>query len=253
MSLQAQGPISGFMPQPGQWDIAYSYSQESFSTFLNENGERMERELDAISHSIFIEHGMNEHSSLVITAPYISNNAENKGWQDGSIWLKYRNERVEKPHGASNVITAIGLSFPLSNYINDNPLAIGRRATTFQGRIGWQYEASYGWFLQIQSGIDFQFVPTAQAAIPVLVRGGLGTSWFYADAWLERFQSLDAQGGGQQLAAGTGSTWTRVGATLYFPLQPWVGVVGGLTYIIDGKNIGRSQRWHVGVVGRITP
>ena len=251
LTILAQGPISGFLPAPGQWDLAYSYSRESFSTFFDENGERTDRALLARSHNFFLEHGLNQRSSLVISAPYIHNDRTNQGLQDGGLWLKYRNERNEQPQGAHNVLTAVGLSFPLSGYANDNPLAIGRRASTFHGRLVWQYEASYGWFLHLQSGIDFQFAPVAQAALPILVRGGVGTSWFYADAWLERYQSLDGQANGPQLTAGTGSTWTRVGGTLYFPLRAWVGVLGGLTYVIDGKNIGYSQRWHVGVVFRL--
>lgn len=239
-SLQAQGPISGFMPQTGQVDIAYTYSQEQFDQFYDEQGDRVPRSLSSRSHNLFLEYGMNARSSLVLTAPYIDNGAGNRAWQDGSLWLKYRNQRREKPPGFHNLITAVGLSFPLSKYANDNPAAIGRRATTFNGRLGWQYEARYGWFFQLQSGIDFQFAPLAQSAIPLLLRGGIGTSWVYADLWLEHYQSLNGSPADGQLAAGTGSTWTRLGGTLYFPIRPWMGWVGGITQVLGGRNIGAS-------------
>lgn len=251
ISLHAQGPISGFMPQPGQLDVAYTYSQEKFEQFYNELGTRIPRNLTSRSHNLFLEYGMNAHSSLVLTAPHINNGGTNQGWQDGSLWLKYRNQRKERPQGFHNLITAVGLSFPLSNYANDNPAAIGRRATTFNGRFLWQYEARYGWFLHIQSGIDFQFVPIAQSAIPLLIRGGLGTSWFYADLWFEHYQSLNGSPADGQLVAGTGSTWTRLGATLYFPIRPWVGWVGGITQVVGGRNIGASLRWNTGFVFRL--
>lgn len=248
--LFAQGPINGFMPKPGQLDAAFTYSQESFSEFFNENGERINRSIDAISYNLFLEYGADEQTALVFTAPYIINNDDNKGWQDAGLWLKYRNERDERPLGFHNFITAIGLGFPMSKYPNDNPNAIGRRATTFQGRFAWQYDAKYGWFVQLQSGIDFQLAPDAQGAIPILIRGGLGTSRFYFDVWLEQYQSLQGNANGGNLSAGAGSTWTRTGGTFYVPVTNWLGAFTGGALILGGKNIGQSTRWNVGLVFR---
>jgi hypothetical protein len=187
---------------------------------------------------------------LVLTAPYIQHNAQNKGWQDAALWLKYRNERTEKTLGFSNFITAIGLSFPLSQYPNDNPLAIGRRATTFQGRLLWQYEARYGWFINLQSGIDFQFAPVAQAAVPLLIRGGIGTSWYYVDIWIERYQSLNGVANDNNLSVGPGSSWTKSGLTFYVPIQHWIGVFTSGSLVLGGRNIGQSKRLNAGVVFR---
>jgi hypothetical protein len=175
----------------------------------------------------------------------------NKGWQDASLWLKYRNERTEHPLGFHNLITAVGLSFPLSSYPNDNPAAIGRRAATFHGRFLWQYEARYGWFEHVQSGLDFQFSPVAQAALPILVRGGIGTARYYVDAWVEHYQSLNSNADNGNLAAGTGSTWTRMGGTFYVPITPYFGAFLGGAYILGGQNIGKATRWNAGGVFRL--
>lgn len=248
--VMAQGPINGFMPKPGQLDLALTYSQESFDEFFNENGDKVSRNIDATSYNIFLEYGADENTSLILTAPYINNDEDNRGWQDGSLWLKYRNDRTERERGYHNWITAIGLSFPMSRYPNDNQNAIGRRATTFQGRFGWQYDAKYGWFVQVQSGIDFQMAPEAQLAVPVLVRGGLGTSRYYFDVWLEQYQGLQGNNSNDNLASGTGSTWTRAGGTFYVPVQRWLGVFTGGALVLGGKNIGQSVRWNIGVVFR---
>jgi hypothetical protein len=249
-TLSAQGPINGFMPKPGQLDVAFTYSGENFTEFFDENGELIPRTIDATSYNLFLEYGFDPKTALVVTAPYISNNPDNEGWQDGSLWLKYRNDRIERDKGFHNYITSIGLSFPLTNYTNDNPFAIGRRATTFSGRFLWQYDAKYGWFVSAQSGIDFQFAPEALAALPILIRGGIGTRRFYTDIWLEHYQSLQSNNLDDNLASGAGSTWTRVGGTLYAPITPWVGVFTGGALILGGKNIGNSTRWNVGVVFR---
>ena len=248
--LFAQGPINGFLPKPGQLDAAFTYSSENYSKFNNENGDLIDRNIDAVSYNLFLEYGLDPKMALIVTAPYISNNPDNQGWQDGSIWLKYRNERIEQNKGYHNLITSIGLGFPLSQYPNDNIAAIGRRATTFQGRFLWQYDAKYGWFVSAQSGIDFQLAPEALAALPVLVRGGIGTSRFYADIWLEHYQSLQSTVANQNGASGAGSTWTRAGGTLYVPIAPWVGVFTGGALILGGKNIGQSTRWNLGIVFR---
>lgn len=250
LTVMAQGPINGFMPKPGQLDLAVTYSEETFDEFFDQNGDKVSRNIDASSYNIFLEYGADERTAIILTAPYIDNDPDNRGWQDASLWLKYRNERTEREQGYHNFITAIGLSFPMSKYPNDNLNAIGRRATTFQGRFGWQYDAKYGWFTQIQSGVDFQMAPDAQLAIPILLRAGLGTRRFYFDVWLEQYQGLQGNSDSNNLASGTGSTWTRTGGTFYVPVQAWLGVFTGGALVIGGKNIGQSARWNIGLVFR---
>ena len=250
LTLLAQGPISGFMPKPGQLDVALTYSQENFDTFFDDEGAKLDRTINASSYNFFLEYGADERTALVVTAPYIINDDANRGWQDAGIWLKYRNDRDERPAGYHNFITAVGLGFPLSKYPNDNPQAIGRRATTFQGRFAWQYDAKYGWFVHVQSGLDFQLAPTAQGAFPILLRGGLGTRHFFFDVWLEQYQGVNGNSANENLASGTGSTWTRTGGTFYVPVRPWVGLFTGGALILGGKNIGQSSRWNLGVVFR---
>lgn len=247
--LLAQGPISGFMPSDGQVDVAFTYSQERYDAFHGSDGQRVPRELNARSYNLFLEYG-NSRTALVASLPYIHHDDDNRGWQDASLWVKYRNERTEKAQGFHNLITAVGLGFPVSRYPSDNVLAIGRQAATFNGRFLWQYDAKYGWFIHLQSGVDFQFAPTAQAAIPVLLRGGLGTARYYVDGWIERYQSLDNAGDSNNLSVGTGSSWTRIGGTLYVPLRPWVGIFTGGAWVLGGRNIGRSSRLNVGMVLR---
>lgn len=247
----AQGPISGFMPQKGQWDIATTYSQEDYSEFYNGEGETEQRALTQKSYNFYLEHGFDEKTSLVITAPYIEHDDENKGLQDASIWVKYRNDRIKKESGTVNFITSFGLSVPLSKYATDNPAAIGNRASTVHGRFLMQFDANYGWFFQVQSGLDFQFSPDAVAAFPLLLKGGIGTKWFYFDLWFEHFQALNAQN--DQQTVGTGSTWNKLGTTLYVPIKPWLGAfVGGAT-VLSGKNIGAGSRLNLGLVFRILP
>lgn len=246
----AQGPISGFMPRAGQLDIAPSYSRESFSRYFGETGELTSRSLDSYGYSVFAEYGVADNQSLILNLPFIHNDGENAGWQDGGLWLKHRNERLEKATGFSNLVTAVGLSLPLSGYGTGDSLSIGRRATTFHGRLLWQFEGHGGWFFQLKSGLDFQIAPLAQLAWPTLVRTGYGARRYYVEAWLEHYRALGGTAD-ETLIGGTNSIWTRAGATLYLPIQPWVGLVAGGAYIFQGRNIGRSLRWQLGAVFRL--
>lgn len=241
------------MPQQGQWDIATTYSQEHYDDFFDSSGNVELRPITQQSMNFFLEHGFDPKTSLVITAPYISHNEQNKGLQDASLWLKYRNERNQKDHGYLNFITAFGLSLPLSQYPTDNPAAIGNRASTIHARLLWQYDANYGWFVQIQSGLDFQFSPEAVAAIPLLIKGGIGMKRLYADFWFEHFQSLNSTPIDGTQIVGTSSTWNKIGGTIYLPIKPWIGAFVGGSYILSGKNIGQGKRLNVGLVFRIIP
>jgi len=247
----AQGPINGFMPQKGQWDIATTYSQEKYDDFFDTDGKLESRSIRQQSYNLYLEHGFNQQTSVVITAPYISHNDDNKGFQDASLWLKYRNDRTAKKQGISNFITAFGVSFPLSQYPTDNPTAIGRGAATIHGRLLWQYDANYGWFIQIQSGLDFQFSPNAVAAIPLLIKGGIGTKWLYADLWFEHFQSLNTTSIDGIQMAGRSSIWDKIGTTIYVPITPWIGVFTGGAIVLSGKNIGQGKRLNAGLVFRL--
>ena len=247
LPLAAQGPISGFFPRPGQLQLAANYSIETYDTYLRAD-EAIDQTLDSRSYSLFAEYGLADNNSLVFTLPYVDNGGDNRAWQDAALWMKYRNLLREVDHGSHTLLTAVGLSFPVGNYAADIPLAIGRRATVFGGRLVWQYQDYNGWFISMQSGIDFQIAPEAVAAWPVLLRAGWGTPWFYVEGWLERYTALDTAPVNNNLAAGVQSSWLRTGGTLYFPVRPWLGVQGGTAYMLDGEFIGQSLRWNMGVV-----
>lgn len=248
-TARAQGPISGFMPPRGELTLAPAYARESFDTYFDADGPRAAT-LQTTTYSLFAEYGLNEQSAILLTAPYVRSSAGNRGWQDGSVWLKYRNQRTEHEAGYNNWITAVGVGFPLSRYPIADSFAIGQRATTFHGRLLWQYDFTSGFFLHAQSGIDFQISPTARAVWPLLLRAGFGARYYYVEGWIERVRSLNSTSG-PNLAAGAGSSWWRSGATLYLPLHARAGLFGNVAYILAGEHIGQLLRWGVGGVVRL--
>ncbi len=247
--LLAQGPISGFMPQPKATDIALSYSTESFNSYLFGTEEERER-LTTESLNLFIEHGFTDTVSLVINIPYLWIDETNRGLQDGGVFLKYRNQYKEYTAGYLNLLTSVGLSAPMSGYPKDTETPIGQRAITFQGRFSGQYVSYSGFFFQLQSGVDFRIVEELQSAIPILFRAGYGATRYYVEGWMESYNTLNS-GVDTQISGGAGSDWLRIGGTVYIPVVPSFGIVLGGARTLSGRNIGLSTRWNVGGVYRM--
>ncbi|MEL6392467.1 MAG: transporter [Bacteroidota bacterium] len=245
--LNAQGPIAGFAVPKGEVAIAINYASEQYDTYLNPEGNE-NRELTALSYSLFVEAGLSDEMAVVASIPYIETNEDNSSLQDASLFLKYRNLESRSGQGRHWIHTAIGATFPIGNYPTDGEAAIGQRAFVFQGRLVYQYQHDQGWFVSALSGIDFQLSPDSRAVWPVLFRAGYGAPWLYIEGWLEFVNALDGTQGTETALAGTGSSWTRTGATVYFPVQPWFGVQVNGAWILDGEFIGQSTRLGGGVV-----
>ncbi|MFK8160839.1 MAG: transporter [Lewinella sp.] len=247
----AQGPISGFPTPKGETAIAISYSQEVYDTYFLPEDASEQRDIETISYSLFVESGLSDNTSLVLTLPWMRTNDREGSVQDGSIWLKYMNLDNRGERSASRFFTAVGLSLPIGNYESTGIAALGQRATVFQGRLAYQFQHDDGWFLHGQTGIDFQFAPEAQSAWPLLLRTGYGGKFFYTEAWIEFVTALESGTGVQTATAGTGSSWNRVGATLYFPVRPWVGLNFGGAWVLNGTYIGQSSRLNAGLVFKL--
>lgn len=245
---RAQGPISGFMPGRGVTDIALGYSTESFSRYVFGDEQRDAR-LTTESMNLFVEHGFTDTLSLVANIPYLWIDEENRGLQDGGLFIKYRNQHKQYATGYLNLITSLGLSFPLSGYPRDTDTPIGLRALNFQARFQGQYVSSFGLFFQLQSGVDFQFLEELLPAVPILFRTGFGARRYFAEAWIESYNTINS-GADTQVSGGSGSQWLRIGGTLYVPVIAGIGLVFGGARILSGRNIGLSTRWNAGVVYR---
>lgn len=247
----AQGPISGFVEKKGEIVTALSFGRETYEEYFLPDDDVEDRSITTTNYSLFVEAALSDNTALVTTLPWLQNNDAGGSLQDGSLWIKYANVQKRSGRAVNNIITAVGLSFPVGGYEVDGPEAIGQRATVFQSRLTYQYQHDAGWFLSGQSGIDFQFSPESATAWPLLLRGGYGNKFFYLEAWLEFVTAL---GGGADVlgsATGTGSSWRRTGGTLYVPVTPKLGLTLAGARVLGGTFIGDSFRWNGGVVVRI--
>jgi len=244
--LAAQGPITGFMPGPNVTDLALTYSYEQFDAYFF-GSEKQNINNQVRSVNLFVEHGWSDSLSVVANIPYSWADEENKGFQDGALFVKYRNKRQFFPSGSLTHITAAGLSFPLSRYPvqTDNP--IGQRATQLHGKYLLQYKINNGLFFHLQGGLEFQISPNNQTAVPVLFRWGWGGSAIYFDAWLEYYHAFNS-GADRQILGGEGSRWLKTGGVFFLAFSPEIGIFVGGSQILSGRNIGQSTRINAGLV-----
>ncbi|MCP9236601.1 transporter [Lewinella sp. JB7] len=249
--LFGQGPISGFPTPKGEIAVAPAYSRETYTTYFGQDGTPEDREVTTTSYSLFVEAGLNDQTSLVATLPYMRTNDRPGSLQDASLWIKYMNLDLRGASGNQRVFTAIGLSFPVGSYETTGIAALGQRATVFQGRLVYQYQFDSGFFLHAQSGIDFQFAPESRSSWPVLLRTGYGTKYVYVEGWVEFITALESGTAVQTATAGTGSSWRRVGGTVYVPVVKWAGFVLGGAYVLGGEYIGKSGRVNLGMVVKL--
>ena len=249
--LYGQGPIGGFPVEKGTFTLAPAYGREQYTTYFGEGGVPEDRDITTTSYSLFLEAGLSEQTALVATLPYLRTDQDRGSLQDASVWIKYMNLESPTRNATHRVFTAVGLSFPVGDYATTGIAAIGQRATVFQGRLVYQYQFNNGFFLHAQSGIDFQFAPESRSTWPLLLRTGYGARYFYVEGWLEFVTALEGGSAVQTATAGSGSSWRRLGGTLYVPVVPWLGVVGGGAYVLGGEYIGRSSRLNLGLVVKL--
>lgn len=244
--IQAQGPIQGFMPGGGNLDLAFSYAYDSYDTYLF-GDEARDQKLITRSVNLFLEYGTSDQFSLLLTVPYLWIDDTNQGLQDGSFYLKFRNMYKQNDKGTFSAITALGMTFPFSNYPTSTETPIGIKATTFNARFNLQYRGNQGWFVFLQSGLDYRLIPNALASLPTLFRVGYGGRWIYVDGWLENFYTFNA-GSDDRIQGGSGSSWWRFGATFYVSIVPSFGLVFNYARFLSGRNIGLSDRLGAGFV-----
>lgn len=242
-TAQSQGAIDGFMKGKGNTDIALTYSYESYDTYFF-GREPQDISVTTQTINLFATGGFNNRLDWVVALPYLWVDSLNRSVQDAILAIKYRNSHKQLSNGELDVITSVGVSFPVGNY-EVGPL--GQRAFFFQPRLLVQYKDNSGFFVNILSGIDFRMTPSSLFSIPVISRVGFAGAKFYVDAWIDFYGTLEP-GVDTQVGAGEGAVWWRVGGTFYVPVSPRVGLFVGGAYFLGGRNIGQAARLNVGGV-----
>jgi hypothetical protein len=245
----SQGAYDGYLKGKGKADVVLTYAQENYDTYFF-GRERQAIDNRIVTGALFAQAGVSDNLDVLVNLPYVRTDSMNQNFQDALLGIKYRNKQKAIENGSHNILTALGVQFPVSGYAADSDNPIGQRAVVFQARFISQHQWNTGFFMMMQSGLDFRLLPDAQFGLPVIARMGYGNPYFYFDIWVDYFRTLNA-GVDTQIGAGQGSAWWKLGATAFIPLVKQFGIVGGIGQIVAGENIGLSTRWNAGFVWRL--
>ncbi|KAA5548189.1 transporter [Adhaeribacter rhizoryzae] len=275
----SQGMVDGFMKGKGNSSVALSYSYESYDTYFVGGTTTQNPNLGTIatrSLSIYGVAGLTDKLDAIVSLPYIKATAnqgfwqDQKGLQDAAFYLKYNAlEQKLGNLGSLSVMVAGGIATPFSNYIADAPVAIGHHSTNLDGRLITQLKSNYGFFLSAQGGYIYRSdVKLDRDAVPLPESGnspyynrhtshvpnsfdysaklGFASSLVYADAWLHKQEASKGTNIGPGIPFPSNAvSYTRTGFNLFVPLPfyPAVGLGGGSSFTLNGKNVGKATRF----------
>ncbi len=269
----AQSLLNGFMNGKGKGTFALSYSGESYdNVFLaptDAKGVPVFNDVTVKSTSFFGTYGLTDKLDITASLPYITVNGnasqdvlnelqfqnERKGLQDLSLFAKYRVFESEMSQSKLQIMAGAGIKTPLGGYNVaeglQSILAIGNRATSFNGLAIAHFKTNGGFFATGQLGYSFRSSDVPNAFLSEL-KLGYAASKFYVDGWLA---TQSSNGGVNILGDGfkgifpaTDVSYSRAGITVFAPIAKGFGVSASASQYLSGRNIGQST----GFSGAIT-
>lgn len=277
---KSQGLIDGFMRGAGKGVVALSYSSENYKNFYKGTTLVSEPNLGTIttqSISLFAAVGLLNQLDIVASLPYITASpsqgtlSSQSAIQDIAIALKWKpiELKIENIGTVSGIVSA-GVSTPMSEYVADAAVAVGHHFSSGDVRVLGNFMTDFGLFASVQAGynrrgdvnldhvtLDGTMKTTVPDAVDISTKIGFGTSEYYIDAWIQNQTSRGGTDIGNTDASfpSNGVSFSRIGFTGYYPLPLFdrmfgVSISGSNT--LDGRNVGNSTRFSVGLVYGLT-
>jgi hypothetical protein len=273
LTMAAQSPISGFMKAKGKGSITVTQSREDYNdVFLvpnKVNSVPVFNKVTTKSVSLYAEYGFSDRLNFVVSLPYIqttgeatpatlANNGfenERSGFQDISVYGKYKIKSYKIMNGNLSIIGALGVETPLGNYDVDEGLqsiiAIGNRSTDITGLAIANYKHNSGFFAIGQAGYSLRSNEVPNALISEL-KLGYAASVIYGDIFIAN--QLSGNDGVDILGQGftgffpaTRVNYTRIGANMFVPIVKGFGLTAGINTYIEGRNLGDSTGAYSGI------
>lgn len=257
----SQTPFSGFMQGKNGGGLSFSATYEHYSSaFLFP--EPIDKipvfdEVSVNSFNIFGIYGVSDKLDVLVNVPYIQTLGaadpsvldglgyvnEQGGAQDVSVFGKYQFGKYKDVAFQAGA----GFSTPLSNYSVASSLqsiiAIGNQATTFNGFLIAHYKDARGFFITGQAGYSIRTTAVPNALLSQL-QIGFASSRFYIAGQVGNQTSF---GGVDILRPGftyffpaTKVNYTKVGATIYAPIDGNIGISFSGGGVVNGRNVGKA-------------
>ncbi|QIX61693.1 hypothetical protein HER32_11085 [Hymenobacter sp. BT18] len=270
---QAQSIITGFMAGKGHGSVAVSGTLERYTAvyLVPEKVDAVPvfKKINVSSINLFANYGLSDKVEVVLSLPYIRSEGQaddqvvqaqgytnrRQGFQDISAYLKFKGYSTEVGSSQLDLLGAVGVSTPLSNYQSAQGvqyiIAIGNRATKGTALGVAHLKTPIGVFLTGQAGYSLRSGRVPNAFLAEAKAGYAGLK-LYVEGWIS-FQNSDKSGtdilqpGFDGNFTATRVDYARVGGSIFRPLAKGVGVVLGASTYVAGRNIGKSTAGSLGV------
>lgn len=159
---QAQTPTDAVMMKQREFCFAAMYDYGSFNHYYEGDYLRTNATIATVYRKTFLPMlaiGLHDRINLIVGAPYIQTRSSNpnggrlegaKGLQDFSVTLKAEVFSHELGSGKLHVLTALGYSTPMTNYLSDYmPYSLGFGANEFSARAIAQYKLTMGLYARV--------------------------------------------------------------------------------------------------------
>jgi hypothetical protein len=275
----AQTDIDGIMMSKNNFCVGAIYQYSSWDQYWEGSLKRENLNLGTVSTKsigLMGNYGISDKLNAIFSVPYVETNASagtmkgQKGIQDLSLTLKYM--PLEKTIGQSTYsIYALGsFSTPLSDYPADYlPLSLGLKSKTASLRLMGDYQR--GNFFATISGayvkranitIDRNAYLTNEIhytnevnmpdAISVNFRAGYRSNRliaeFVIDNWVTQSGGFDITKNNMPFPSNTMNALKYgVNSKYTFKKIPELSLVGGYNYVVEGRNVGKSDTFYGGL------
>lgn len=260
----------------------YMYTHDSWSTYWEGALERTNGNIGTIttqSHQMFANYGVTDRLNVIAHIPRVQTEASQgvldrmEGFQDATVAAKYKFfERSLTETVRFRAIAVVQASVPMTDYTPDFlPLSIGLGSRRIGARMTAHFRTNRGWFgngsfaytwrddvsldrpyFYTDGRLTFSDKVPMPSVFDYIVSGG------YTDGDLVlsgSFSEQRTQGGGdirrQDMPfVSNRMNFSRVGAWAKVPLPKHeaLSVVGGYSYVVQGRNVGQSSTITAGLM-----
>ena len=264
----AQTPLDGFMQGKKGGNVTFSISHEHYkSVYLYPQEIDETPVFSAVtrnSFNVYGNYGLSDKLDVVFNLPFIQSSGEGDpivlqrlGYtneiskaQDITAFLKY--ELLKK--GNVSLQGGLGVTTPVSDYRVDQGLqsiiAIGNRATTYNAILIGHYKDARGFFITGQAGYSLRSTEVTDAVLSEL-KIGFAANRFYIAAQIGNQTSTGGvdilRPGFTGLFPATKVNYTKVGGTIYTPIDGNLGISFSGGGLVDGRNVGKSYYGSAGL------
>jgi hypothetical protein len=265
------------MMNKSQWCNGAVYTRSSWDHYWEGNFKRNNANIGRVTTQAVMgmsNYGITDNLNVMAALPYIWTDASAgtlpglKGFQDISLFVKWKPLTMNLGNGKFSVFGIGGFSTPVSNYVIDFlPMSIGMGSTNLTGRLMGYYRtgiffarasASYVWRSNVKldrtSYYTTQIHYTNEVQMPDLAtfNGSIGIykKFLIAEVMVDNMTTLggfDIRHNDMPFSSNRMNS-TSLGAHVKytFPFDIHLSLVGGGDYVLTGRNVGQALSFNVG-------